>query len=85
MIRITNSRRRYQTSEKRFYLPGAKIEIECRLCHQDLVMDLSDVYFSYPALNEPFEVSIECKNQKCDFAETTKRIVLRVVIEEAES
>ncbi len=82
VLKITNANRSFDTNEKRFHVPGAKVEIECHKCKKPLVLDLGDQYLSYPVFNKPYPIDVACPD--CDWLETTALIVLRLTIEEAE-
>ncbi len=80
-MKIRNAMNPFGSGTKRFHVPGARIEIECEKCKRPLVLDLGDDYLSYPHFNQPEEVTLEC--ERCEYHPTTKRIVLRLVIEAA--
>jgi hypothetical protein len=59
---------------KRFYLPGLRVEVECKECKKPMVKDLAQEYLTYPPVNQPFPFTVYCTD--CD-----KPIALTLIFE----
>lgn len=60
---ITGNGVPFSTDEKRFYTPHV-VKTKCPACGVDHEHDCSSWYFSYPTLNEPFDMGMACG--ECD-------------------
>ncbi len=81
-MKITNGTRSFESTEKRFYIPGARIELTCGKCGKPAVLDLGDNYLSCPTFNKPFKEHVSCGDDECGY-ETPIRILLTVDVQAA--
>jgi hypothetical protein len=65
---------------KRFYLPGVKIQDECRKCGTTVVRNYETQYLNYPTANEAFDETLYCEH--CD-REWDVKLILNVSLEAA--
>jgi hypothetical protein len=60
-MKITGSGTPFEVDDKRFYLPGVKVEGECPACKKPFKRDLStDPALGYPTANTPTKLNCWC-------------------------
>ena len=69
---------KYESDEKRFYIPGCKIVGSCPSCGAKWESDFGNDYLSYPTINAPFMFYCYCP--KCHH-EWQEKIRVNITLE----
>ena len=79
-VTIETSGEPFETSEKRFYVPGTVIRSACPYCGESIDKDLSVRPLMCPTANTPIEVGFYHEGENGSH-EWTVRVVLRIAVE----
>lgn len=79
-MRVTSTPKPFEIDCKRFYMPGTTISDICPKCGHEQENDLGDQYLGHPTANGVDKYGFYC--HKCEH-EWSKKVILRVVLEEA--